>query len=196
MKKILLSTLLLLSLTLGSSFAVSASNSTTSSQGAVLEWSMFSRSQAGLESNGAGRALNCRLESTQAMIRLEATDKEAYEVRVAQLQSTDPGYLRDVRGCILQEKADAIIKWLVYLAIIIIIMYILWTLAMTYLGGSGNSQQGGMWMDPMWGGGWQDDTMKKLKPALIALTILFLIVLGTVNAFLQFISWLKDILIG
>jgi len=160
----------------------------------VLNWNIFTKSNAILEENGKGKRLDCDAETIQTYIVQSQVDLEGYEGEVENLKDTDPGYLRDIKGCIMQDKVDGFATWSIYIVIMGLIIYMIFSLWAHFLGGWNSSNNDSMGMDPSSGG--NNEILDKIKTPLLITGALFLIVLGAVNKFLELVAWLLDAVLG
>ena len=196
-KKLLISLLLLFMLG-GNAFASDEVNVKDNAKASILEWSMFSKSQAWTPEHWKGKKLDCSREQIQSLISLNSLNEDDYSLQIDNLKKTDPGFVQDVKGCLTDGKVDSVLKWFIYLTIIAIIAHILYVLGIWFLGWGKWGGWDSMGMDPMWGWGWGswEDIVGKIKAPLVALWIMFLIALWAINLFLSLISWIKDAVIG
>ena len=161
----------------------------------VLEWSIFSKSNALKPENWKGKRIDCSKEQIQNLIEMKQVDENKYEAEIDKIKETDPGYVRDIKGCMMESKMNSLLSWLVYIVIMALIIYTLYIVTITLLGGG---KWSGGWQDPFDPGdwGWKDELMWKIKNPLVWAVILFALVLWILNPILKAVVWLIDAIFG
>ena len=152
---------------------------------AVLSWSLFSERQA---KTNFGQALKC--EDYKDQIAKSVYDPDWFQEDIKWLQSTDPGQIKDIKWCVLENQSNQILRWIIYVAIICFALYtiiIVWKEVISGWKGwnSWGWDQGWDWN---WGG-W-NKVLEKVSVPLWAMWILILIVLGALDLVVKFIAWI------
>lgn len=192
MKKILLSMILMFSFLF--TFANANENENNEmNKATIIQWQLLSKQQA---KDSFWDPLDCQSKTIQAYVKKSIERPEEYIQEIENLKKTDPGKVKDIKGCTLERQMDSMIQWIVY---IVIIGFVIWTIIII-----GKSILWGWkswgWGDPMgmdtgsWGWGWED-LVSQLKTPLIWIVILVLLTLWILNIILRLIAWIFDSLV-
>ena len=190
MKKFLITFLLFMFL---APLGINISNANmTDNKAAILNYSLLNDSQA---KDTFWKPLDCEDSKIKPFIEQYTTDKKSFDKSMEGFKESDPGFVKDVKGCVLERTINGIIKWIVYL---MLIWFIFWAVIIVGTEMLGWDKWGS---DPMgWMGGWfweqgwgsQNKILEKLKTPLWGIAILVLLTLWVLNIFIKIIQFIFD----
>ena len=194
MKKILLSMILMFSFL----FPFANANEiekTDMNNATIIQWKLLSKQQAKAT---FWQPLDCQSENLQKYVKKSIENPELYLQEIENLKKTDPGQVKDIKGCTLERQMDSMVQWIVY---IVIIGFVIWTVIIIGKSilwgwkswGWWDSMGMGMDMGGWWG--WWNDLTSQLKTPIIWIVILVLLILGILNVALKLVTWIFDSLV-
>jgi len=186
----LISSMLLSFLGIGTLWIVSASQVDTNNvQAVVLKWWTFTDS-----AQDKWGALDCNSSQIKSYIKDDVSRKTLFD-------STDSAqsWIRsDVKWCLMESKVDKYATWFIFLWIAVLVWYLIFLGIKIAIGSEGEGgghgwmPGGGMpWMPGQWGG-WVWD---KIKPSVIGIWVLTFVLVGWLNALLLLMKFVVDLFI-